>query len=228
MAVSKRSKVAASIGAVIGTLRLDSFEYSRRRTHWTCTCLTCGAIRRIRSDHLERFIGAECRCDGVSFRRTHGHSREREYKIWIMMLERCHNPKANNFRHYGGKGRFVCSRWRESFDEFLADMGRAPSTAHTLDRIQSSGSYTCGKCDQCKASNQPANVRWATKDVQDRNQVSCREYTHDGKTMILKDWARHVEIGYLTLHNRLERGWSFADAISKKVRPIKLKSVRSE
>ncbi|MBC7771067.1 MAG: hypothetical protein H7210_01100 [Pyrinomonadaceae bacterium] len=85
-----------------------------------------------------------------------------------------------------------------------------------MDRINTHGHYTCGKCEECKANDAPANCRWATKAEQVRNQASNRYYTHDGKTLILKDWARLSGINYLTLWNRLNVGMAFADAISIK------------
>jgi len=45
----------------------------------------------------------------------------------------------------------VCDRWAKSFSVFLADIGPAPSTKHTLDRWPNNvGNY------------EPGNVRWAT------------------------------------------------------------------
>lgn len=145
-----------------------------------------------------------------------GLSTTREYSIWSKMRLRCYYPLNSNYRHYGGRGIYVCERWRNSFLNFLEDMGKAPTKLHSLDREDTNKSYTCGKCDQCKAANEPANCRWVTKDIQDRNQRHCRHYTHDGKTMILKDWARKSGIPYLTLWNRLKTGMPFSDAISIK------------
>jgi hypothetical protein len=144
----------------------------------------------------------------------HGLSTTREYSVWSKMRLRCYYPLSPNYKHYGALGTYVCHRWRDSFLSFLADMGVAPTTKHTLDRIDTHGSYTCGKCQECQAKKQPVNCRWVTKDVQHRNQKSNRYYTHDGKTLILKDWARLAGIPYLTLWNRLNTGVPFAEAIA--------------
>jgi hypothetical protein len=78
------------------------------------------------------------------------------------MRTRCENPKATQFKWYGGKGVTVCDRWK-SFELFIADVGERPSIKHTLDRYpNTSGNY------------EPDNVRWATHTQQCRNRVSSK------------------------------------------------------
>jgi hypothetical protein len=67
------------------------------------------------------------------------------------MLRRCYDVKNNKYHLYGKVGIIVCDRWRESFENFLADMGKRPSRKHSLDRHPDpSGNY------------EPTNCRWAT------------------------------------------------------------------
>ena len=74
------------------------------------------------------------------------------------MVQRCTNPKyGKGWEGYGGRGISVCTRWRESFQNFLADVGpRLEGT--TLDRWPNNdGNY------------EPGNVRWATPKEQRAN-----------------------------------------------------------
>jgi hypothetical protein len=71
------------------------------------------------------------------------------------MIQRCNNPKATNYKYYGGRGITVCDRWH-SFINFLADMGERPA-GMTLDRIDVNGKY------------EPSNCRWTTSSEQQQN-----------------------------------------------------------
>lgn len=73
------------------------------------------------------------------------------------MIARCHNPTANRYISYGGRGITVCERWRDSLGAFIQDMGLPPSAAHSIDRIDNDRGY------------EPGNCRWATREEQMAN-----------------------------------------------------------
>lgn len=89
----------------------------------------------------------------------------------------------------------VCKQW-ESFENFLADMGKKPSPQHSIDRIHNDGNY------------EPGNCVWATKKVQARNQRTNRRISHNGQTKPLSEWAEEYGLSAMRLHSRLSRGWS--------------------
>lgn len=86
-----------------------------------------------------------------------GEGNTKERRAWRGMKSRCHSQVNGSWKYYGGRGISVCDRWRASYLDFLADVGRAPSWEHQLDRIDNDGNY------------EPGNVRWATRSQQAHN-----------------------------------------------------------
>lgn len=80
-----------------------------------------------------------------------------EYTRWYNMHKRCGDPKADNWKWYGGKGIRVCPAWGD-FSVFMRDMGYPPTPRHQLDRIDSDGDYS------------PENCRWVLPSENCQNQ----------------------------------------------------------
>lgn len=110
------------------------------------------------------------------------------------MKTRCYNPKQPGYANYGGRGITVCEQWRDSFDTFLADMGRCPP-GYSLDRKDNDHGY------------EPENCRWAAKQDQVANRRNTRHLTLNGDTLTLAEWARRLGVPYERLKRRLQRGW---------------------
>jgi hypothetical protein len=154
-------------GRMFGRLRAVSFHGlvsnggNHRVAWWNCVC-SCGTDRLVRAATLINGATKSCGClakETTSTRnRTHGEAHKtREYGIWQGMKSRCAIPSARGYERYGGAGVRVCKRWLK-YDNFLADMGRAPSKTHSLDRYpKSDGHY------------RPSNCRWATPTEQANN-----------------------------------------------------------
>ena len=105
-------------------------------------------------------------------RKTHGMSGTPTYNSWMGMRQRCHNPNAWNYPHYGGRGIRVCTHWLESFENFLTDMGEKPSRHHSIGRIDNDGDYTPDNCRWETIAQQVHNKRWPdwTRTRKERNQ----------------------------------------------------------
>jgi hypothetical protein len=80
-----------------------------------------------------------------------------EYRAWQAMKTRCANEQQPGWKNYGGRGINVCDRWSNSFDDFLADMGRKPTPQYSLERVNNDEGYF------------PENCKWATRSEQNSN-----------------------------------------------------------
>lgn len=132
--------------------------------------------------------------------RTHGMSKTPTYKTWLKMRERCNNPKASQYKWYGGKGVKVCDRWQASFENFLSDMGVRPD-GMTLDRKDNSKGYS------------PENCEWATHKQQTFNQAKTIVVNVDGKAVSLTEACRLREVSMPRVYFRMTKsGMTFEDA----------------
>lgn len=82
-----------------------------------------------------------------------------ENGIWRGAINRCYNKKCDKYRYYGGRGIKVCERWINSFENFLEDLGRRPSSKHWIERKNPDGDYEPENCCWSTISDQQQNRR---------------------------------------------------------------------
>jgi hypothetical protein len=86
----------------------------------------------------------------------HGLRADPAYRCWVNMRNRCNNPKATGYPHWGGRGIKVHPEW-DNFKTFLDHIGPRPGPEYSIDRIDNDKDYC------------PGNVRWATAKQQVMN-----------------------------------------------------------
>lgn len=192
-------------GRAFGRLTVVSQGETRKGiARWNCQC-KCGKTSVVTAGHLRSGHTKSCGCamhTGAGSR-THGRCRTPMYFIWTNIIQRCYNPECTHYQNYGGRGVGMCERWRNSFEDFLADMGERPSKNHSVDRYpDQNGNY------------EPSNCRWATMKQQNRNRRNNTLLTHDGETLTLAEWSERFGVKQATVCYRLKHGWSVADAIT--------------
>lgn len=203
------------IGSVFGRLTVvEQLPSKRHPCGKTSQCFlakcTCGNTSEVLWSRLASGKTTSCGCYRVEASRlkqiTHGMRATPEYAIWCAMRSRTSNPNSRVFRIYGGRGISVCQRWKDSFEAFIADVGRRPSPKHSLERLDVNGDYT------------PENVVWASMKTQQRNRRNNHMLTIGSETKCLAEWAEISGIQYATLLRRVKVGWSPYDAVFAKVR----------
>lgn len=197
----------------------DKPRYYRR---WLCLC-DCGTKKVIMQPSLRSGDARSCGCLHAEIRgamsRTHGHAKQGnqscEYRTWSRMIFRCENPKDKRWKDYGGRGIRICKRWRNSFEQFLLDMGPRPSAIHSIDRFPNNdGNY------------EPGNCRWATRAQQANNSRANRKIKFSGRLLTVREWEDELGFNRATLHARLNMlGWSVEKALTTPVRPIKKRRI---
>lgn len=183
------------------------------KTWWTCRC-DCGKILDVWSVYLRNGTTKSCGClsrelSSYRFRAIRkaqgadGRSATRLYSIWRGMIQRCENPNAHYYDHYGGRGIQVCKEWRNSFSAFRQwALKNGYGEGLTIDRIDNDGNYS------------PENCRWADSFIQCNNMRSNRMITYAGKTLSVSQWAVELGISRSTLAVRLCKGWSIQRALA--------------
>lgn len=167
----------------------------RKRCIWKCVC-DCGNIVNKKSEKLLQGT-MSCGClhseSTSKINSKHGMYQTDEHRAWRHMKNRCFNPNDRVYVNYGGRGITVCDRWKDSFENFYADMGNRPSKLHSIDRIDVNGNY------------EPANCRWATIKEQARNKRGTFYAEYNGERLPLKTWCERLNLDYVNTHHDIVR-----------------------
>lgn len=178
---------------VVGRAYLDK----HKQVHWECLCL-CGSKTYPCSAHLLSGHTKSCGCLQKEIVTTHGRSRERLYKTWKNMLDRCNNPKHEAYIRYGGKGICVCKEWKdyECFRAWATSNGYKDEL--TIDRIDSTGHYS------------PENCQFITKAENTRR--SSARLTETNKNEII----RMIRLGIK--QKTIAQAYNVSDALISKIK----------
>lgn len=169
--------------------RLTVVEYVGS-SKWACQC-ECGGDAWVASADLRNGHTTSCGCvqrqRAAQAQSTHGMSRSPTYESWCKMVSRCTNQNSRQYKWYGGKGVTVHAPWRESFAQFLSDMGERPGKEYELDRLDPNGNY------------EPGNCQWNIKG----KGVTTKSILFQGRTC--KQWAAELGVSHSTITYRLRK-----------------------
>lgn len=189
-------------GKKFGRLTVIKFEgvNKHRKSTWLCEC-ECGNTVVCPVTDLTTGNTRSCGCyrsDYVSSKNTsHGLSDTPEYQSWMNIKWRVkHNEE------YLKKRIKVCENYKESFPDFLADMGKMPPNKTTVDRIDTYGHYSCGRCEQCKKNEWTMNLRWADWTEQANNKTNNLIIEYKGQKKTVSEWSRETGLPESRIRSR--------------------------
>lgn len=121
---------------------------------------------------------------------------EHLYILWGAMKDRATNINRLDAKYYATKGITLYKDWNdyEKFKEWALNNGY--SEGMSIDRIDNSKGYN------------PENCHWIPLKDQNKNKTSNRVITINGKSQILSDWCRELNLKVGVVSSRLSRGWS--------------------
>lgn len=161
----RRKHVTIRVGNIFGDLvvRRKGPRIKAARPNlqerWRCEC-RCGRQIIVPRYYLLRTPNPKTHC-GCKVQ-TLKSQNPREYRIYMMIHQRCFNPKHVSYDHYKSRGITLHEPWnnvhKDGFKKFFAEVGSSPSQWHSLDRIHNGRGY------------EPGNLRWATSEEQRANQ----------------------------------------------------------
>lgn len=201
-------------GMVFGRLKVISpVKNVNGRTAWMCEC-NCGNRKVVMSKCLKNGSTKSCGClsreIAVKRNAKHGKRHTRIYRIWLMMKNRCNNPKDKYYKCYGGKRITVCDEWSNDFLSFYSwAMSHGYADNLSIDRIDVNGNY------------EPDNCHWATAREQANNTTRNHYIAYNGKSQSMSMWASEIGIPYSTLRARIRSGWAIENALTEPVRRAK-------
>lgn len=200
----------------LSVIALDTRKWDksgRPRLYWYCEC-DCGGNTVVVGSSLSQGLTQSCGCYNRAVirarRRVHGDAsktrRVPEYYTYFNMIKRCYNKNDRSYQDYGGRGITVCDEWMApgGYEQFLSDMGRKPSSKHSIDRMNNSLGYSKENC------------RWATASEQVRNRrpnASAFNLIIDGQTMSISELAAKHGVSMKTLYDRISVGCLKSDLI---------------
>jgi hypothetical protein len=211
--MTKRLKLT---GQKFGRLTVAGFSHinKHQKSYWNCVC-ECGNKSVVCGGSLVYGHIKSCGClqkeKIIKTNITHNLSRDRFYKIYFSIKNRCLNKKDKNYNNYGGRGIKVCTRWLKSFENFRDDMypsylehiKKFGKKQTTIDRTRNNGNY-------CKN-----NCSWENYTIQENNKRNNHLIKFNGKEMTMSEWAKELNISYTVLRSRINRfKWSIKDALT--------------
>ena len=173
---------------------------------WICKC-DCGNLSTVIGSHLRSGKTSSCGCNRIS-ERSMGHSKDRLYRTWLGMHNRCYDPNHDRFKWYGGKGVSISDDWHDFMTFRIWALSNGYTDELTIDRIDADGNYC------------PDNCKWVDMKVQANNRSNNRILRYRDKRYTATQLAEAHGLSPHTVFNRLKLGWTVDQIVNTPERSV--------
>lgn len=150
----------------------------------------CGTVKEYWWPALRNGNTRSCKCLQKQAK-SHGLSKSKIYRVWKSMKARCYNKSEKVYKHYGGRGIIICTKWKKDFSVFHEwALANGYKLGLTIDREDNNGNYC------------PENCRWITQKRNLNNKRTSRFITYNGERKTTAEWADQMNVCWKTAKNR--------------------------
>lgn len=190
------------IGKVYGQLTiiedLGVIQIKSAKRHCVRVRCSCGNSKVIFLSTLMKTKNPTLSCGCLLRKITADRNRKHDlcghplYYIWAGMIDRCYNHNARQYDDWGGRGIFVCDKWRHDFKAFYEwALSLGWQKGLDLDRQNNNDGYS------------PYNCRFVVRAVSNRNKRNNVYISYNGENKTLVEWSEVLGIPYKRLHSRV-------------------------
>lgn len=176
----------------------------------------CGNYCEALMNNVRRGLKISCGCMRYKGTPKHGLSEHPLYCVWENMYSRCYNSKVKAYPNYGGRGVYICKKWRTSPETFIRwGIANGWESGLELDK-----DIIAKRLGIEALVYSPERCLFVTTKENLNNRRVSRILEYKGTRHTMAEWAEKFGLSQSVLHYRLKK-WSLDKALTTPIRKNK-------